>query len=352
MKKKIKVFDFFSGCGGTSQGFKQAGMDIVFGVDINKDAGKTFEINFPKSYFLNIDIRDLPVSDILGFINGNSHKDDYILFSGCAPCQPFSSQNKNKKDDDPRIDLLSEFSRFVRGVLPDFVFVENVPGIQKVSKKSRPFLGFIDTLEELGYCYEYKILPALWFGVPQKRERLVLVASKHGSVRLPLATHDGKINPYSTVRDWIYDLPDVDAGSVHPNIDDHETAKLSSLNIERIKATPEGGGREHWPERLLLECHKHHTGHTDVYGRLSWDKPASSLTTKCISYSNGRFGHPAQNRALSVREAACLQTFPRDYKFFGSLQSKARQIGNAVPPLMAEVIGREIVEIFLKSCIR
>jgi len=343
-KRTIKVFDFFSGCGGTSQGFKQAGMDIVFGIDSNKDAGETFKLNFPNSIFMNMDIRELDVSVVDEIIEENKMAEDYILFSGCAPCQPFSSQNKNKVDDDPRIDLLGEFSRFVRNILPDFVFVENVPGIQKISRKSRPFLGFVDTLNVLGYHYEYKVLPALWFGVPQKRERLVLVASKHKAIKLPSITHDGQINPYSTVKDWIFDLPIIDAGCIHPDVPDHETAKLAPINIERIKVTPEGGGREYWPEHLILQCHKHHIGHTDVYGRLSWDKPASSLTTKCTSYSNGRFGHPVQNRALSVREAACLQTFPRDYKFYGALQSKARQIGNAVPPLMAEVIGREIMK--------
>ena len=100
---------------------------------------------------------------------------------------------------------------------------------------------------------------------------------------------------------------------------------------------------------MILECHRNHKGHTDVYGRLSWDKPASGLTTRCISYSNGRFGHPTQNRAISVREAACLQTFPLDYKFIGSLQSRARQIGNAVPPKMSETIGKHVLNIIKAS---
>ncbi|HEX8954895.1 MAG TPA: DNA cytosine methyltransferase, partial [Burkholderiaceae bacterium] len=123
---------------------------------------------------------------------------------------------------------------------------------------------------------------------------------------------------------------------------DHRAAALSKLNLARIAATPEGGGREHWPRRLLLDCHKGHAGHTDVYGRLAWDKPAAGLTTRCISYSNGRFGHPEQDRAISVREAACLQTFPTDFVFCGSLNSRAKQIGNAVPPLMARSVGQKI----------
>jgi DNA (cytosine-5)-methyltransferase 1 len=130
---------------------------------------------------------------------------------------------------------------------------------------------------------------------------------------------------------------------------EHQAAKLSEKNIARIKATLQGGGRENWPENLWLECHKYHRGHTDVYGRLAWDKPAAGLTTKCISYSNGRFGHPEQDRAITVREAACLQTFPRNYTFSGGMLSKARQIGNAVPPLVAKAIGETILSHFNKN---
>lgn len=124
---------------------------------------------------------------------------------------------------------------------------------------------------------------------------------------------------------------------------DHTAAKLSAINIKRIQATPEGKGRESWPEDLILDCHRKYSGHTDVYGRLSWDKPASGLTTRCISYSNGRFGHPEQDRAISIREVALLQTFPFDYIFTGSMVSKAKQIGNAVPPKMAEALGKAII---------
>ncbi|HHW4184998.1 TPA: DNA cytosine methyltransferase [Yersinia enterocolitica] len=346
--KKIKVFDFFSGCGGTSQGFHQAGMDIAFGLDHDKDSAASFKLNFPNAFFLAEDIRTVEQSDIATIVN--SLRDEaYILFSGCAPCQPFSRQNSHRKENDPRLDLLKEFSRFVEYSLPDFVFVENVPGMQKVSTTHGTFSEFVHLLTKLGYTYKYDVLPALWFGVPQTRERLVLIASRICEVRLPDKTHGIDSNPYSTVKEWISTLPPIEAGEIHDSVADHEAAKLSSINIERIKATPEGGGRLSWPDHLILECHKNHKGHTDVYGRLSWDKPASGLTTRCISYSNGRFGHPEQNRALSVREAACLQTFPRDYSFSGTLQSKARQIGNAVPPKMAEAVGLAVIESLTNS---
>lgn len=341
--KKVKVFDFFSGCGGTSQGFFQSGMDIVFGIDYDKDAGETFKLNFPNAYFINSDIKKLDTSVVKEIIKQNSFDHELILFSGCAPCQPFSTQNKKKSIDDPRQGLLNEFSRVVIDCLPDFIFIENVPGLQKTNSEFQPFTNFLEVLHKYNYFYEYKVVPALWFGVPQRRERLILIASKHGKICLPKPTHDGVDIPYSTVKDWIFDLPAINAGETHPFISDHQCAKLSPLNLNRIKNTPEGGGRDSWPERLFLDCHKNHKGHSDVYGRLSWSKYSSTLTTKCISYSNGRFGHPEQNRALSIREAASLQTFPRTYKFCGSLQSKAKQIGNAVPPLISETVGKEII---------
>ncbi|MCA1176660.1 MULTISPECIES: DNA cytosine methyltransferase [unclassified Pantoea] len=345
---KIKVFDFFSGCGGTSQGFHQAGFDVVFGLDFDADAAASFSENFPNSTFINADIRSVD-EDILARFKEQVAENCPVLFSGCAPCQPYSRQNSNKKNDDPRLDLLKEFARFVKKNVPDFVFVENVPGMQKFDKSEGTFNDFLKTLSYLGYNFDYKVLPASWFGVPQTRERLVLLAAKDYEVSLPEKTHgDGK-NPYSTVREWISHLPPIGAGESHAHIKDHIAAKLSEKNLQRIQCTPEGGGRESWPAHLLLECHKKHKGHTDVYGRLSWDKPASGLTTKCISYSNGRFGHPDQNRALTVREAACLQTFPDHYKFVGGMQSKARQIGNAVPPKMSEAIGKHILQLVEKN---
>lgn len=340
---KIKVFDFFSGCGGTSQGFKQAGFDIAFGLDFDHDAACSFKLNFPDAHFINADIRTLENEAIRNLFNFN--ESSYTLFSGCAPCQPYSRQNSNKKEGDPRLDLLNEFGRFVKHYLPDFVFIENVPGMQKFNENEGTFKSFINMLSLHGYNVDFKVLPAAWYGVPQTRERLVLLAAKNHQVALPAQTHGLENSPYSTVRDWIGSLPPISAGEAHSTVSDHVSAKLSDVNLQRIKATAEGGGRESWPDHLILECHRTHKGHSDVYGRLYWDKLASGLTTRCISYSNGRFGHPVQNRAISVREAACLQTFPLDYKFSGALNSKAKQIGNAVPPKMAEVIGNQILHI-------
>jgi DNA (cytosine-5)-methyltransferase 1 len=336
----VKVFDFFSGCGGTSCGFSAAGMDIVLGLDVDEDSANTFRTNFPLAGFLNDDIRTMDVDVLEPYIVDRAEP---ILFCGCAPCQPFSKQNRQKTKTDPRRNLLAEFGRFVAHWMPEYVFIENVPGMQKVKSKTGPFKRFTSLLSQLGYQYTYEVLPARWFGVPQKRDRLVLLATLNGCVSLPTPTHGPERLPYATVRDWIFGLPPLAAGAVDQDDPDHVAAKLSELNLRRIAHTPEGGSRDQWPDELWLDCHREHTGHTDVYGRLSWDRPAAGLTTKCISFSNGRFGHPEQDRALSVREAARLQTFPLGYRFTGTLQSKARQIGNAVPPLMAEVIGRQLV---------
>lgn len=335
----IDVFDFFSGCGGTSAGFDQAGFTIRMGLDIDKDAAATFASNFTGAEFINSDIRNLHTDDIAQYIGPRLNP---ILFSGCAPCQPFSKQNRHSNAKDSRINLLMEFGRFVRAWSPDYVFIENVPGMQKNAAKSETFRAFLSLLDEMDYFYDVQLVEAQWFGVPQKRTRLVLIAALKGPIFIPPRTHGVNGIRFATVQDWIQGLPPLKSGETHPEDDDHFSMKLSELNLMRIRATPEGRGRESWPEHLILDCHRGYSGHTDVYGRLSWDKPAVGLTTKCISYSNGRFGHPSEDRALSLREAACLQTFPRNFRFSGSKQSKARQVGNAVPPLMARSVGQQI----------
>lgn len=223
--------------------------------------------------------------------------------------------------------------------LPDYVFIENVPGVQQVNHLRGPLADFCRLLKKLSYSYELKVVPALWFGVPQTRERLVLIASRLNPINIPSATHGPGKLPFSCVRDWISGFRELTAGAINHFDNSHRAAVLSELNLKQIASTPEGGGRESWSEHLLLKCHRSHKGHSDVYGRLSWSRPAAGPTTRCISYSNGRFGHPEQNRAISLREAACLQTFPLNFVFTGSLNSRARQVGNAVPPLVARNIG-------------
>ena len=352
----IKVFDFFAGCGGASKGFEDAELESVFAIDNNVFAAKTFARNFPntqiykspkfekplpKTTFLLKKIEEVPLEALEPILNNCSGHP--ILFAGCAPCQPFSQQKTKHPDQDPRKGLLEYFRQFVEKYQPEYIFVENVPGMQKVRvEDGGPFDAFIKTLKKLEYLYDYGVIQAQDYGVPQKRKRLILIASKLGDIKLPGKTHGpGTINPqYSTPREWMDGFPPIVAGEIHPTIPNHQAGKLSEINLKRIKATTEGGDRRDWPEELKLVCHTNgYTGHTDVYGRIKWDELSNCLTTKCASLSNGRFGHPNQDRAISAREAACLQTFPRDFVFEGGVFVAGRQIGNAVPVLLAQRFG-------------
>jgi len=339
----VEVIDFFSGCGGTSAGLRAAGMRIVAGIDMDPEAAETFRANFPEAGFICRDIRMIATAELERFLP--RERTSPVLFSACAPCQPFSKQNRGRGKRDERASLLTEFHRFVRRFRPEYIFLENVPGIQRIKTKKGPIGHFLKFLKELGYDAACDVIDFLDYGVPQTRRRLVVAASLMGPVQLPKRTHGLEAGrPHATVWEWIGDLPPISAGSEHPEIPNHRAAALSPLNRKRIASTPEGGDRRDWPEELLLPCHKGHEGHTDVYGRLNRHHPASTLTTRCVSLSNGRFGHPTQDRALSVREAACLQTFPRDFIFKGSLNGMAMQIGNAVPVLLAQRFGEEINE--------
>lgn len=336
----IHVYDFFCGCGGTSAGFRAAGLEIRVGIDLDPDAQRTFEENFPEAIFLRRDIHSLPVEVLNHFIVRAA--DTVTLFCCCAPCQPFSRQNKNPENRAAEAGLLYEFANFVEFCLPDLIFLENVPGIQNVDATIGPFGNFVSFLKYLGYSVTFDVIESKNYGVPQQRKRLILVASRLGPISLPQHTHGpGTAHPsYSTVWEWISHFPPIAAGELHPAVPNHRAAQLSELNLTRIRATPVGGGRLDWPEELMLDCHLgEYAGHTDVYGRMHRNRPASGLTTRCISLSNGRFGHPEQDRAISVREAASIQTFKDDFVFFGSLNSMARQIGNAVPVTLAQTFG-------------
>jgi DNA (cytosine-5)-methyltransferase 1 len=338
------LVDFFSGCGGTSLGFRRAGMRVLAGVDNDSSSGTTFEKNFPEAKFFHRDIESMRPSELSRIID--SVAGSPLVFSACAPCQPFSKQRRQTKVDDKRIPLLLEFYRFVEYFLPLCIFIENVPGMQRGVDAESPFQEFREKVKNLDYSISADVISSASYGVPQRRHRLVALLSRLGTIAFPPPTHGPETgNPkYSTVRDWIADLPEIKAGEENSSVPNHRASGLSDLNLRRIEATPEGGGRKNWPKELELECHTNgYKGHSDVYGRMSWDAPATGLTTRCISLSNGRFGHPTQPRAISVREAACLQTFPRDFIFTGNWESMGRQIGNAVPVLLAGQFGVQIV---------
>lgn len=336
----FNVIDFFCGCGGTSAGLRAAGMSVVAGIDFDAKAIETYKKNFPEAVALQKDIRSISESEITELIEDH-RSNGPIVFSACAPCQPFSAQNRYKSVDDQRVCLLDELHRFIKKILPDYILLENVPGMQKV--QDGPFPKFLTLLNRLGYKFCFDVLNAVDYGVPQNRRRLVLLAAKGHGIALPNAEYGEGKKPYRVVRDAISHYPPIAHGCKSNTVCDHEAARLSDLLFKRISILKPGQDRRNWPDDLKLKCHARTEGHSDVYGRLEWDKPSVTLTTKCISLSNGRFGHPSQNRAISAREAAALQTFPDNFVFTGSVWEKGRQIGNAVPVLFAKALGMQII---------
>lgn len=335
----IRVADFFCGCGGTSAGLRAAGMTIAAAVDFDAEAAATYRANFPGTMFFERDIRRVSPEEVRDAVAG----DGPLLVSACAPCQPFSSlrgseAKVNRRDKT----LLLRLLPFIEHLDPELVFIENVPGIQAV-KGSSAWARFRRALERAGYEVDWDVIDCKRYGVPQRRRRLILMASKLDPITLPPATHGPDGLPYSTVGEWIGELPAIKAGETHSDVANHRAGALGKLSLKRIQALEEGQGRHDWPEELRLRCHDDHRGHSDVYGRMSMDGQAPVLTTKCTSLSNGRFGHPVQDRAISVREAACLQTFPHTFSFEGNLRSATRQVGNAVPVLLAQRVGEAFV---------
>ena len=348
MNNSIIALDLFCGVGGVTRGLLDAGIDVIGGFDIEPTAQKAYEENNQRpngenvKYFLQsvTELKKKQIFDLVGTKSQRKKEGKKFLLAGCAPCQPFSLKNKNRgKKEDERVTLITYFADLIRDTEPDFVFMENVAGLEKFEPDN--FKYFTDILDEKGYKWDKKIVNALHYGVPQNRKRFVLLAAKKGEVTIPDGEYDGVSKSYKTVGDVIRNLDPIEAGEVHPTIPNHRASNLSPTNMERLNYK----NRVDWPDHLWLECHKNFNGHKDVYGRMDWDKPAPTLTTKFFSISTGRYGHPEQYRAISLREGALLQSFPKNYIFFENRTEKvARQIGNAVPPKMAEAFGKYFLD--------
>lgn len=341
---RIEVIDLFCGIGGLSYGLRSQGLHVLAGFDLDETCQYAYTAN-NDAQFIHKNICDVTKDDILPLY----HKRAIKVLAGCAPCQPFSSYAFKNKDKDPnKYDLLYQFGRLVTEVQPDIVTMENVPAIKAFKLKN--VLGdFITTLKTSGYEVSCQIVFCPNYGIPQTRKRLVLLASRLGDIKLLKPTHSRE--NYLTVRDAIGHLPPLRVGEGNENDPLHRCRALSPMNMKRMEATPYGGSWKDWPSELMLDCHKKEGGKSfgSVYGRMVWDEPAPTMTTLCTGIGNGRFGHPEQNRALSAREAALIQTFPMSYKFFPneeevSLSKASRYIGNAVPPRLGEVIGESIVQ--------
>ena len=337
----MKALDFFCGAGGLTCGMLDAGIEVVAGFDHDVQCKQTYEYNNGGARFIASDIREID----LGMLRQHTGISDFseMLFAGCAPCQPFSSQTKVKRHR-PDATLLGEFGRIIESARPRYVIVENVPGIAKVRGYST-FQRFLCMLDSCNYEYVYSVLDAKNYGVPQNRRRMILIASRVVTPTIPRPRFGKGLSPYRTVRKAIAHFPRIEAGESNDSIPNHTAASISAINLKRLSATPkDGGNRKSWPEKLRLDCHTgNYKGHTDVYGRMAWDKPSPALTSRCNSISNGRYGHPEQDRAISLREAAAIQTFPDGYIFFGSNKHIARQIGNAVPVTFAAQIAKHVV---------
>lgn len=355
---KIKAIDLFCGAGGVTRGLLDANIDVVAGFDIDLNLKKVYEennirTNGNKVQYYNKKVEELTRSDIYKLVGSKSErkkKNEKFLLAGCAPCQPFSLKNKNRHDkSDHRRTLITYFADLVKKTKPDYVFMENVAGLEKLEPGNLKY--FTDILDKEGFYWKTAIKNAVNYGVPQNRKRFVLLASKEKEIKIPNGKYDGVSQSYKTVGQTIQHLPQLRVGSESKKIPNHKCANLSDLNRIRIKSTPKNGGsRTDWNRKLWLKCHLNDDGtpknvHKDVYGRMSWDKPAPTLTTKFNSITTGRYGHPTQNRAISLKEGALLQSFPDDYIFYGSMQDIAKQIGNAVPPKMAEEFGRYFLPI-------
>lgn len=343
IRNNIGVVDLFCGVGGLSHGLKQGGLNIIAGFDIDKTCEYAYTHNNGAQFF-DTDISKVTKEQVLSLFGDSKIK----VLAGCAPCQPFSSYAfKNKKKDPNKYDLLYQFGRLVEEVQPDIVTMENVPQIASFSLKN-VLQDFVDLLENNHYHCSVKVVYCPDYGIPQTRKRLVLLASKFGDIKLISPTHS-KDN-YVTVKDVIGDLPPLEAGETSDTDPLHRAKSLSPLNMQRIMHTPYGGSWKDWPKELMLECHKSQKGSSfgSVYGRMRWEKPAPTMTTQCTGLGNGRFGHPEQNRAITAREAALIQTFPQEYKFFAdeehvSIVKASRYIGNAVPPQLGFVIAQSII---------
>ncbi len=337
----IGGIDLFCGAGGLTRGLMDAGVRIKAGVDLEETCRYPYEHNNLGAVFVHKSVHDLSADELEQYYGDAAVR----LLCGCAPCQAFSSINQKNKDRASKTGrwvLLDEFGRLVKELNPELVSMENVPGLlgQDV------FARFVQTLEDSNYYVDYNIIDCSDYGMPQRRKRLVLVASRFGHVSLPKP----KNNKPTTVRAAIGALPSLSAGETDLKDPLHTASALSTLNMKRIQASVPGGTWNDWDESLRARCHKESSGdgYGAVYGRMEWDEPAPTITTQFYNYGSGRFGHPEQDRAISLREGALLQGFPSSYVFSepGVLIGKrelGKLIGNAVPVGLGRLVGETLI---------
>lgn len=338
---RLTAIDLFSGCGGLSVGLRRAGFRVVAAIENEPVAAATYKANHPSTLLVRRDIAAVNATALckrLGLKPG-----ELDLLAGCPPCQGFSrlwTMNGSYLSDDPINDLVFQFRKFVRAFLPKAVMMENVPALASDGRLDR--LGAF--FQRHGYEYETQVRDAADFGVPQRRRRMILIARRGGEPRF---ARKGRLR--KSVRSAIGHMKRPGGGS--DPLHDYPVVRSDSV-MARIRLIPRNGGsRAELPESDQLRCHQEHDGFNDIYGRMRWSEPAPTITSGCINPSKGRFLHPSQNRAITLREAALLQGFPRSYKFNMSRgrYHAAQMIGNAFPPTFAERHARVVANSIIDS---
>ncbi len=368
MARKLTAIDLFCGAGGLSEGFRQAGFQILAGNDFNETAGKTFAATHLDAVFLPGAVQDVSAKRVL--VETGLARGELDCLVGGPPCQAFSVYNRQRGLHDARSHLFKEYLRLVDGLRPKWMVMENVTGILSAGGGSTVTV-IRDELRNLGYRTEFKVLKAEEYGVPQERRRVVILGTRtDGEIRFPAPSHGPGLRDFVCILDAIGDLPALrngEAMAVSPYtsqthseyqklmrvrsgfVQDHCTPKLSAINLERMKHIKPGGSWRDIPVRLLPEGMKRakRSDHTKRYGRMRWDGLSCTILTKCDVHW-GAYIHPSQDRAISVREAARIQSFPDWFHFEGSMTDQFVQVGNAVPPLLGRAIGAEIRDCLLQ----
>lgn len=353
----LTAVDLFSGGGGLTVGLRRAGFDVIAAVEIEKNAISTYRANHPQVEIMEEDIRNVAGKSLLEL--SPSGKID--LMSGCPPCQGFSTLTNKHKRKDPRNELIHEMGRLIRETKPRAVMMENVPGL--ALKGKRHLKNFLGLLKKMGYHHDWRTVQIADYGIPQNRKRIVLLAGSGFKIPFPESTHgqtpsDGK-KPWNTVRNAIYGMPKPktlreasDQGGPK-TFGWHIVRDISDINMERLKHTKPGERRTSIPNEYRPACHKElEKGFINVYGRMSWDDIAPTITGGCATLSKGRFGHPDENRTISVREAAMLQTFPKDYVIDTPYIGHACNIiGNALPCDFAEIFATLCANAIRNDCL-
>lgn len=349
------AIDIFAGGGGLTVGLKTAGFQVVAAVEIEGHAFATYKANHPSVNAFKQDVRTVEG----GYLRRLSPTNEVDLLAGCPPCQGFCSLTSKYRKDDHRNELVLEMARLIREIQPRAVMMENVPGL--VQKGKPLFDEFVDTLTDLGFIVNWDVLQVANYGIPQSRRRLVLLAGRGFSIPIPAPTHsrrgNGKLKPWKTLESTLKDMPvpmtltESQAKGGPQALNWHVVRTLSSINVLRLQQATPGASRAELPGKLRPTCHKNKdTGFTNVYGRASWDQVAPTITGGCTTLSKGRFGHPDENRTFSVREAALIQTFPKDYILDTPYMDYACNIvGNALPCDFATILASQCMDALIKQ---